>query len=281
MSEPALPARADALARRATMIVRIVGGIVGAFVIMNGVGRLTVGDYGALGIGGGGENPWEQANPAEAVLEDGVLSGPAGGSVLRIPAAEVPEGRLLEIGSFGGERTPYVDVDMTAPYAVGSGDVEYTDLLSLGWLDGDRPTVFFPGEGDVEIWFDADEAWTTTFGPAEYTPAVGGANTGQGDEILLYEGEGLSARAQHEGEGSFYVLLYQEEDDYDYPIIDHGIVDEGLTWSAGSAVAIVVESDGDPWTITIHEPEPAPTPSSTGSPTPSPTDTSAPAESEE
>jgi len=280
MSEPALQGRVDRLARRATTIVRIVGGIVGSVVIATGLGQLTVGDYGGLGLGGGGgENPWDQDNPAEAVLDDGVLSGPAGGSVLRIPADEVPDGRLLEIGTFGGEPTPYVGVDMTASHAVGYDDVDYSDLISLGWLDGHRPTVFFPGDGDLEIWFEADEEWTTTFGPADYTAIDGGEHAGQGSQILLYEGDGVAARAQHEGEGQFYVVLYQEDHDYDFPIIDHDTVDEGLTWAAGSPVAIVVESDGAPWTITVHEPAPS-APST--SPTPAPTESSAaPADSEE
>lgn len=286
MSEPALSGRVEGLARRATTIVRIVGGIVGAAVIVTGLGRLTIGDYGGLGLGGaGGERPWNQDNPAQAVLEDGVLSGPAGGSVLRIPADEVPDGRLLAIGTFGGEPTPYVGVDMTAEHALDDDDVGYSDLISLGWLDGDRPTIIFPGDGDVELWFDADEAWTTTLGPIEYTPLVGGVNEGRGSAVLLYEGDALSARATHHGEGNFDVVVYQQHEDYDFAIIDHDLVDEGLTWSTGAPVAFAIESDGAPWTLTVHEPLPAPT-ASTGpdpvdSPAPAPSDTSAPAESEE
>ncbi|GAB3618203.1 hypothetical protein GCM10027416_27600 [Okibacterium endophyticum] len=209
----------------------------------------------ALGGGGGGDAyPWDAQDPVVAERGDNGTWTGEGDSVIRIdqePGENVP---LLVRLESGGE-DDVVDVYMTE-----TGDID-VDLppddrpwpRNVGYLAEGEESIVIPPEGTLELWVQADAPWELSLEPAELQ-TVDGTVGGEGNAYLIYEGDALSARFVHKGDGIFFVSIYTDTDD-DRPIIESGRVDRRISWDETSVVIFAIESDEEDgaWSVTIDE----------------------------
>ena len=272
---------AERVTRRIRTLTRIawaVGGLVGLWVVWTGLDDLRFVGGGRLVVDDGfvaGGSPWDEADPHELEVEaGGTIRGPAGGSVLRIPAAERPDGA---VALFAGNGVSYLDFDQTPEGAVDfDAPPEARERpVRRGWIDSEQPGIVLPGEGDLELWFESDEPWRLTMQELPTTD-LDAVYNGKGDAYLYYDGDRLSARAEHIGDGTFYVRWFTPNE-YDFPVIESGPVDTHFSWSYPGPVLIAIESDASrgAWTVSVDGETPAPTdPAASPAPTaPAPTDT--------
>lgn len=251
---------------RFSRTVWTLGGIFAAILAFIAIAPLTWGDNGLnAGGGGNGDYPWEQDDPAEVQLAGGVITAPAGGSVLRIPAAERSSDPLVlasaEDVNVRVSATPAGEVDFDAT----ADDRAWPD--SMGYIEEDSVAVLMPTDGDLEVWFRSDEAFTATIAPLETDPIEGAFADGSGNGLLYYDGPAISARAVHRGDGIFFITVHTVAGS-EMPVIDSSDVDQVFAWQPGGPVVFQIESDADrgAWTLELYGDTPA-SPAPTGSPT--------------
>jgi hypothetical protein len=213
--------------------------------------------------------PWEDDEPVVAEEADPNVWSAVGPAVIRLPADRFLQPRRGSI--VAGEemdlyRTNPADAD------VAPGQRPWPDAIA--YLYGDRETYVVPSGGDLELWVMANGPWELRLEPlsvAEVTDVY----SGQGDGVVMYRGDAVSAQLSHVGEGVFFVDIYTAFANDTGAIIEVGPVDQRVTWGIDSWVVFAIESDADRgvWTIDIEE---LARPTSEPSPTPTPTPTETP-----
>ena len=228
-----------------TAIAAIVSVLVLVGVVWGALDDLDMVEGAPLGVDDPNDAPWDRAAPQElTIADDGTLQIPAGGGVLHVPQSSSDP--VLKITTTG-EPSDWVDVSLT-PDGVVRDDDEYFYPDSAGDIFSEGDTVMlFPGARDLEVWFESEAAETLRVAPLE-VDAMGATASGEGDATLLYEGEHISARAVHRGDGVFFLDTFTPGG-RDSPVIESGDVDERFSWD-GSPVVFVIESSG-PWTLQI------------------------------
>ncbi len=193
------------------------------------------------------DSPWEFADPPElAIAEDGTLAVPAGGGVLHIERdAATP---VLQVAA-AADPADWIDISITPADQDPRDEYFYPD--DVGYIASESDVaMLFPGERDLEVWFESDAQETLRISPVEATTFTSAAS-GEGDAVLLYEGDHISARAVHRGDGVFYVDTFTPASS-DSPIIDSGRIDQRFSWDEGGPLVIRVQSTDGPWTIEIE-----------------------------
>lgn len=125
------------------------------------------------------------------------------------------------------------------------------DLLvnTIGSYSG---SVLFDADagGTTTLEVTASGPWTITISDALLAPAlIAGANSGNGDTVLLYQGSGLvrAAISGQSPEGNFAVIAYNAQGS-DLLVNEIGLY-EGVVALTGPAL-VRVESEGA-WSITV------------------------------
>lgn len=252
---------ATARIRTFSIVLSVLGGLV-AFLIA-AVSAI-------VGIAGGtgyiGNNPWDEANPAEATHVAGstVWSG-TGGMLITLTAADFASGPLAATINRGNA----LELHVTDAARVGTDDRGYPTYLDI--MRDDETNVIIPTGEVTELWVLSDGDWAINLVPIVAQP-ITDVLTGQGDAFVIYEGRATSARFIHRGEGIFFVTVYSSEGS-DMAIIESGAVDTRAVWRTSPYVVFFIESDADrgAWTIDLDlDDDPFPTDSPTPSPTPTP-----------
>ncbi|WP_203137877.1 hypothetical protein [Microbacterium sp. JZ31] len=143
----------------------------------------------------------------------------------------------------------WIDISITPAGEHPQDEYFYPD--DVGFLASESDVaMLFPGARDLEVWFESDAQETLRISPVEATTFTSAAS-GEGDAVLLYEGEHISARAVHRGDGDFYVDTFTPTAS-ESPIIDFGRIDQRFSWEEGGPLVIRIESSDGPWTIEIE-----------------------------
>lgn len=197
--------------------------------------------------------PWLGEGVEELAIVDGKIQGTRDGGYLRLEAGA--DMMMISAGERDVDTADWVRVYQQLNTET---DVESDDWLSPGFLGSlypDTDVLVLPGDQDGLLWFSAAlEEWTATVSTPEVIP-MGESYSGEGNAVLLYEGDALSGRFQHTGSGLFIVgavtvgdwqLLVNEADE----------VDVRTSWPPTDRVVFQVESDtGDgTWAITLDTP---------------------------
>jgi hypothetical protein len=232
------------------------------------------GDTGALfevdNPGAYGDYPWEVDDVAVAESSDGRTFSADGDAVIRVPSASTDPIQIAQVTDVDVRlsMTASGDIDPAVP----AEDREWPE--TVGYPEDDIPIVAFPYAGTLELWVEADEAWTLTIADLAADEITDTAS-GQGNALLVYSGESVSATFEFAGEGIFFVTTFTREGGEESLIIDSGALTERHSWQPSESVVFRIESDADrgAWVVDIDsyaEDEPSPTPSaSTGTEPPS------------
>lgn len=210
--------------------------------------------------------PWLEEDPQEYEIVDGVLEGTAEGGYLRLDA----DSEMLMLSNTEGVG----EADWVRLYQQqGTGfDVEAEPWLSpdyIGSLYAGAEILVLPGDEDGLLWFGASLTdWTATVTNPEVVP-MGETATGQGNAVLMYEGEALSGRFRHTGTGLFLVAAVTVGD-WQSLVNDVDDVDVRASWPPSDRVVFQIESDtGDgTWSIELDTPAGSTPPASTPAATP-------------
>ena len=191
--------------------------------------------------------PWERAEPRElAIADDGAIDVPAGGGVIHLPAD--PEGRIQQLVA-GDGFDGWIDVSLTPPGESPEND-EYFWPDSVGYMSSAGDQVFLlprAEAAELEVWIEADGDAVLRLGPVD-SRSLTAAASGEGDALLLYEGDHLSARVVHRGDGIFFVDTFTPAGDGP-SVTESGSIDQRFSWDEGP-ILIRIETDGA-WTIEI------------------------------
>lgn len=206
--------------------------------------------------------PWFDPDPDEYEIVDGVIHGTAQGGFLRLDAgAELMMLTTDDDAQDGILLYQQLDTELD-PEAEGWDPGGF-----VGSLYPDSQSLIMPGAEDGLLWFGRSAGeWTVTVTTPE-TTTMGESASGDENAVLLYEGDALSGRFQHTGDGLFIVeavtvggwqLLVNEFDE----------VDVRTSWEPTDRVALFVSADTGEgsWTITLDTP--ASDPATTATPTP-------------
>lgn len=206
---------------------------------------------GAIYVDGGDyperEYPWYAEDPAELEIVDGVVRGDAGGGFLPFPASSSPM-RL----------TPVRDLPdlLGVSQSVAPWTEESDPPSSLGYLyEPDEIAYLVPSTEDGRIWFSTvAPQWEAEVTVVDAEEISGGSTSGQGDAILQYRGEALSARFQHEGTGIFQVTV-AAPGETERAVNEVDDVDARASWDTAGVVLFIIEApSGDgTWTVTVNE----------------------------
>lgn len=204
--------------------------------------------------------PWEVDEPVVADDLGGGLWTADGSAVIRIPAADFEQPRRASI-SAGAD----LDLYRTNPRDVEAFPDERPWPDNVGYLYGDRSVMVVPTGGDLELWVQADGPWQLLLEPLEITE-VTDFYSGEGNGLVMYRGDAVSARLEHVGDGVFFVDVYTAFEDDRGAIIESGDYEQRVAWAVDSWVVFEIESDAGRgvWTIDIEElARPTPTPTET------------------
>lgn len=254
------------------------GAIVMALIAFGTFSRLAIdGDTGRLfepGNGGYSDYPWEDENLPEAqpdANDPDVYVG-NGNAVIRIDGVTTAP---LQVTPIDGE---YIRLSMTE-----SGDIDPEQPvedrewpLRVGYPQEDLPSVVFPYAGTLELWVQADEQWILRIEELvadEITDVV----SGQGNKLLVYRGNAVSALFEFVGEGVFFVTAYSREIGEESLIIESDPIKQRQSWSPSDVVVLSIESDADrgAWVVDIDSYDDESTPAPSETPT-APSDTTDP-----
>ncbi|RUQ99074.1 hypothetical protein [Labedella endophytica] len=263
------------------------GAIIMALIAFGTFSRLAVdGDTGRLfepGGGGYSDYPWEDENLPEAqpdANDPDVYVG-NGNAVIRIDGVTTAP---LQVTPIDGE---YIRLSMTE-----SGDID-PELpvedrewpLRVGYPQEDLPSVVFPYAGTLELWVQADEQWILRIEELvadEITDVV----SGQGNRLLVYRGNAVSALFEFVGDGVFIVTAYSREVGEESLIIESDPIEQRQSWSPSDVVVLSIESSADrgAWVVDIDSyddddestPTPGETPTTSSEPTDPPTEQETP-----
>ncbi|WP_106815757.1 hypothetical protein [Microbacterium timonense] len=248
-----------------TIIIAVIAFLVFPQVVVNPrTGDVYVGDPAE----GEDDWPWLVDDPQEYRIVDGMLRGTAEGGFLRLEGdAEM----LMFENAEGVDKADWVSVyqQQGVEFDVDSEAWQYPGYLGSLYADGQ--VLVLPGAQDGLLWFGPSLTdWTATVTTPEVRP-MGETVTGQGNAVLLYEGEALSGRFQHTGSGLFAVSAVTVGG-WDLLVNDADDVDVRASWKPTDRVVFQVESDtGDgTWTIALDTPAADPTPTTIPTPTPTP-----------
>jgi len=258
--------------RRFSLVTWIVGTIVIAAIAFTVLPQVAVNPQtGDVYVGEPGEEgyqPWLADDPQEYEIVDGVIDGTAAGGFLRIDGGS--DLLMLENPDGAGE-ADWVRVfqQQGVEFDVDSEQWQYPAYL--GSLYPDSDVLVLPGAEDGLLWFSPSLTdWTARVSTPEVLP-MGETATGQGNAVLVYEGEALSGRFQHTGSGLFMVAVVTVGG-WDLLVNEFDEVDVRASWEPTDRVVFQVEADTGEgsWTIALDTPagDPAPSTTPTSAPTP-------------
>ncbi len=207
-----------------------------------------------------------------ALVDGGIDAGDGDSESSETPERE--EGTLLEAGpshEFEGSGSGSTgEFDLQSGIALASfehgGSGEFVvevqgelpnELVVSTAGTGSGESAFAVGGGSYTLEVEADGDWTIEIEQPEVhsddlaelpTEASGSGSSYIGP--LWTEG-GVSLQATHDGSGEFIVDGYDTEGNWEQVIYDEGEFDNNRSYSAGGAVWLNVEADGD-WTISIE-----------------------------
>lgn len=258
--------------RRFSLVTWIIGTIVIAAIAFAVLPQIAVNARtGDVYVGAPEENdyaPWLAEDPHEYEIVDGVIHGTRAGGFLRIDGGS---GMLRLENAEGAGEADWVRVyqQQGVEFEVESEQWEYPGFV--GSLYPDADVLVLPGAEDGLVWFSGSLTdWTAQVSTPEVQP-MGATATGDGNAVLMYEGEALSGRFQHTGSGLFTVAAVTVGG-WDLLVNDFDEVDIRASWAPTDRVVFQVEADtGDgTWTITLDTPAGDPAPSTAPTPTPTP-----------
>ncbi|WP_203580904.1 hypothetical protein [Microbacterium hibisci] len=256
--------------RRFSMVTWLVGTVVVAIIAFLVLPQVAInpvtGDVYVDEVPGDNDWPWLADDPQEYEVVDGVLHGTAEGGFVRLDA----DSDLLmftDPDSQGGDDWVPVYQQNGVEFDVESDAWDSPGYLGSLYPDGD--VLVLPGDEDGLLWFGATLTdWTAGVTKPEVVP-MGETATGQGNAVLMYEGDALSGRFQHTGSGLFLVAAVTVGG-WDSLVNEFDEVDVRASWEPTDRVVFQVDADtGDgTWTITLDTPAGDPAPTTTPTPTP-------------
>lgn len=258
--------------RRFSFVTWIVGTIVIAAIAFAVLPQVAVNpETGDVFVGEPGEEgyqPWLADDPQEYEIVDGVINGTAEGGFLRIGAGS--DLLMLENREGAGEADwVRIHQQQGVEFDVDSEAWQYPGYL--GSLYPDSEVLVLPGTEDGLLWFSPTPTDWTAHVSMPALVSMGDTASGQGNAVLVYEGESLSGRFQHTGSGLFMVAVVTVGG-WDLLVNEFDEVDVRASWEPTDRVVFQVDADtGDgSWTIALDTPAGDPAPSSTSTPAPTP-----------
>lgn len=260
MSWSAQQTSPGALARiRTFSIVLWVLGILSVVVVAIVTAFIGFSDVFQTGV----DEPWDDATPVSADYDTGTgVWSSDNGALIMLDSLDFENDRPLVAELVTEDR---VVLYRTAEDDLGERPAPYPDYL--GGIYPDTPTIIMPADDDVELWVASEGPWELTLTPLD-AESIDDAAGGEGNAFLYYDGDATSARAEHVGEGIFFVTVHTRTET-DAVIIEDGDINQRISWPPGEPVVIEIEaSEGrGRWLIDVEElAGTAPTPSPTQNP---------------
>lgn len=207
-------------------------------------------------------------------LLDGDMAREGEGEAESPDSPELEEGTILEAGqsySFEGTGNDELALDLDEGIVVASFSHEGSGEFAVTVADGDAPndlvartsgdglgeSAVAVGGGSYSLAVEADGNWTLDIEQPEVHSddleelPVEASGSGSSYVGPLWTEGGVGLEATHEGSGPFVVDGYDADGGWEQIINDEGEFDNNRSYSAGGAVWINVEADGD-WTLAIE-----------------------------
>jgi hypothetical protein len=199
------------------------------------------------------EYPWLDDGVQELAIVDGQIQGTREGGYIRLEGGA--DMMMISAGEEDVDAADWVRVYQQLNTVMDVESDEWPTPGFLGSLYPDTEVVVLPGKEDGLLWFSPTVAdWTATVTIADVIP-MGESYSGEGNAVLLYDGDALSGRFQHSGTGLFSVSAVTVGD-WQLLVNETDEVDMRTSWPPTDRVVFQVEADtGDgTWSITLDTP---------------------------